>query len=183
MIRQLINSMEKNFCSNSPHIYVHYFIFTDDIKFKPFYVNSASSNRNYTIIHQQHLKWPMSTLLRFSNILKNSERIDYLYWIDADMRIVDYLCEDIFGDLVATMHPHYFTSKEKYPYESRNFMSRAYLEQKHRFETPNFVGAFYGGNVEEMCMLLMTCDENIQYDYNELNGFIALIHDESHLNR
>ena len=45
------------------------------------------------------------------------------------------------------------------------------------------MGAFFGGNAEEMCKLLMTCDENIQYDYKNLNGFIARVHDESHLNR
>lgn len=143
LIRQLVTSMETYFCSNSPHIYVHYFIFTDDINYKPFDLDStSSSNRNYTIVKQKHLDWPMSTLLRFSNILTNAERInffstfDFLYWIDGDMRMVDFVCEDIVGDLVATMHPHYYTSKEKYPYESSNVESRAYLEQDHRFETP-----------------------------------------------
>lgn len=66
-IKQLIESMEKNFCSNSPHVYVHYFIFTDKTNFKPDLIHK---NRNFTNIYQEHLKWPMSTLLRFENILK-----------------------------------------------------------------------------------------------------------------
>jgi hypothetical protein len=66
-IKQLIESMEKNFCSYSPHVYVHYFIFTDNTNFKPDIINK---NRNFTNIFQEHLKWPMSTLLRFENILK-----------------------------------------------------------------------------------------------------------------
>ena len=122
-------------------------------------------------------------------ISKNAEKadffgsFDFLYWLDGDMRMVDDICEDILGDLVGTMHPHYYKSNEKYPYESNNPKSRAYLEQDHRYENPYYVGAFYGGNTEEMCKLLMTCDENIQWDYKNLNGFIAKVHDESHLNR
>ena len=184
--------MEENFCSKSPHTYVHYFIFTDDTQFKPLLANNNNNNnrnRNYTLIYQKHLNWPMSTLLRFENIIKNSKdndffgAFDFLYWLDGDMRMVDYVCEDVFGDLVATMHPHYYTSLGVYPYESSKYESRAYLEQEHKYENPYYVGAFYGGNAEEMCKLLMTCDENIKYDYNKLNGFIALVHDESHLNR
>ena len=34
-----------------------------------------------------------------------------------------------------------------------------------------------------MLKLMSTCDANIQRDFQELNGFIALVHDESHLNR
>ena len=56
------------------------------------------------------------------------------------MRLNDSVCEDIFGDLVGTMHPHYYTSSNRYPYESSNKRSRAYLEQAHRYENPYFVG-------------------------------------------
>jgi hypothetical protein len=67
LARRLIDSTEKHFCSNSPHIYVHYFIFTDNTQFNPTLTNG---DRNFTIIFQKHLEWPMSTLLRFENILK-----------------------------------------------------------------------------------------------------------------
>jgi len=67
LARRLLESTEKHFCSNSPHIYVHYFIFTDNTQFKPQLTNG---DRNFTIIFQKHLEWPMSTLLRFENILK-----------------------------------------------------------------------------------------------------------------
>ena len=69
---QLVKSMEKHFCPLSPHIYVHYFIFTDNIHFKP---DLISKNRNFTNIYQEHLKWPMSTLLRFEHILKVKENV------------------------------------------------------------------------------------------------------------
>ena len=70
--KQLVDSMEKHFCPLSPHIYVHYFIFTDNILFKPDLINK---NRNFTNIYQEHLKWPMSTLLRFEHILKVRENV------------------------------------------------------------------------------------------------------------
>ena len=188
LAEQLISSMEKHFCSNTNSINVHYFIFTDaSPNWSP--LGKLNSNRNFTLIYQRHLDWPFSTLLRFKIILDIYDRFllnktyDFLYWLDVDMRFVDDVCEDIFGDLVATRHPEIHSSERAYPYESANRNSRAYIEPTRRFETPYFVGAFFGGTSGEMFRLLMTCYENIQYDYNELNGFIALVHDESHLNK
>jgi hypothetical protein len=130
----------------------------------------------------------MSTLLRLENILQNSNTInftsfDYLYWLDSDMKMADFICEDIFGDLVGTQHPFYYKSSDSYPYESNNAKSKAFLVQHHRYENPYFVGSFYGGTGDEMHKLLTTCNESIQYDFKELNGFIAVWHDESHLNK
>lgn len=186
---QLVDSMEFYFCTKKRtfDVYVHYFILTDNLSFKP-NISEMNSNRNFSIIYQKQLTWPESTLFRFENILQNEEKInfksfDYLYWLDSDTKMVDYICEDIFGDLVGTMHPHYYKSSENYPYESKNPNSRAYLEQHHRHEHPYYVGTFYGGTGDEMYKLLTTCHDNIQYDLRELNGFVAFVHDESHLNR
>ena len=71
-IKQLVESMEKHFCRLSPQIHVHYFIFTDNIYFKP---DLIRKDRNFTNIYQEHLKWPMSTLLRFEHILKVKENV------------------------------------------------------------------------------------------------------------
>ena len=186
---QLMNSMEMYFCTKKRtyDVYVHYFILTDNLTFKP-NISVQNSNRNFSIFYQKKLAWPESTLLRFENILQNEEKInfksfDYLYWLDSDAKMVDYVCEDIFGDLVGTMHPHYYKSSDPYPYESNNPKSTAFLEQHHKYENPYYVGAFYGGSGIEMYKLFKTCHENIQYDFNKLNGFIAFVHDESHLNR
>ena len=168
-------------------VYVHYFVFTDSTAWRA-PISSGNSNRNYSIIFQKKLAWPQSTLNRFEIIVDNFVELgfssyDYFYWLDADMKMVDHVCEDIFGDLVATMHPHYYKSNEMYPYESSNTQSRAYVDQLHRYEHHYYVGSFYGGSSLEMRKLIKTCHENIQYDYKQLNGFIAKVHDESHLNR
>ena len=187
---QLITSMETHFCTDPRMpVYVHYFIITDEKSYSPQLAsNSKLHRRNYSLIYQKQMEWPYSTLLRFEIIVKNFGELgfntfDYLYWLDGDMKMVAPVCEDIFGDLVATMHPHYYMSDHAYPYESSNAKSRAYVDQRHRYENRYYVGAFFGGSPHEMCMLLMTCHQNIQYDYNTLDGFIARVHDESHLNR
>ena len=186
LLNQLIKSMEKYLCTQEKqkYYYVHYFIFTDDINYQPSLYNLF---RNYSIIKQNKLGWPQDTLMRFEIILNHSKIIDYgsydyLYWLDADMKLVDYVCEDILGDLVGTQHPHYYTSEEKYPYEE-NTKSSAFISQNNRFIQPYYVGSFYGGNSNEMIKLLNTCDKNIKSDFKNLNGFIAKVHDESHLNK
>ena len=182
LVENLLESMEKYFCINNQAL-VHYFIFTDNKTWSP----TLNSDRQFKLIYRKHQSWTMNTLLRFGMILSEYERLDahsfdYLYWLDAEMKMVDLVCEDIFGDRVATMHADYFTSQKSYPYESRNRNSTAFIDQKHRYEHPYYVGSFFGGNAKEMFNLMTTCHKNIQYDLEKLN-FIARVHDESHLNR
>jgi len=185
LVEQLIASMEENFCVKNNQIYVNYFIFTDNTIWTPH--NIKQSLRDYKIIYRKSQNWTMNTLLRFEMILNEYEHLnlnsyDYLYWLDADMKMVAKICEDIFGDRVGTMHADYHTSEKAYPYESRNRMSRAFVDQKHRYEHSYYVGSFFGGSQKEMKSLMTKCHENIQYDLRELN-FIARVQDESHLNR
>ncbi len=190
LVEQVILSIDKHFCSSSPSLssshFVHYFVLTDATN-----LNSTLIKHNYTIIHTPHLAWPFSTLSRFQHLHslfynKNASLLttyDYLYWLDVDMRLVDDVCEDIFGDLVGVIHPQRDTSERSYPYESSNEESTAYLSQENRYENPYYFGAFWGGRVEHVFQLIVTCDENVKYDYEKLNGFVAHQHDESHLNR
>ena len=185
LVDQLIKSMEKYFCLNRS-IEVHYIIFTDNLSYKPVILNNKKY-RKFKIVQQTKLKWPHSTLLRFNIVRNQTELLDfksfnYLYWLDVDMKMNDFICEEILGDLVGTSHSHYPSSNKEYPYEN-NIKSTAYVDQNNRYEQPYYVGAFYGGNSLEMIKLLKTCDENIQKDFKNLNGFIARVHDESHLNR
>jgi hypothetical protein len=189
LVDQLIYSLEKYFCrkEKKSYFYVHYFIFTDKIDYKPAINSEFNSYRNYSIIKQNKLGWPRDTLMRFEIILNHSKILDYrsfdyLYWLDADMKLVDYVCEDILGDLVGTQHPHYYTSQQQYPYEG-NTQSTAFVSQNNRYLQPYFVGSFYGGSSNEMIKLLETCDRNVKTDFKNLNGFIASVHDESHLNK
>lgn len=112
LVDQLIESMEKYFCvkEKNANFLVNYLIFTDNSSFVP-PIDSKNKLRGYTILYQTKLGWPLDTLLRFNIILSNNIKyasFDYLYWIDADMRFVDFVCEDLLGDLVGTQHPHYY---------------------------------------------------------------------------
>lgn len=189
LVQQLLESMETHFCAGRH--YVHYFIFTDDKTYMPKLNTNPLSppgSRNFTRIYQERLGWPKDTLMRFEMLLRHKDALryeqdfDYLYWLDADMKMVDEVCEDIFGDLVATAHPHYPPGRETYPYET-NQRSTAFVEQHNQDKFPYFVGAFFGGSSREMIKLMQTCHENIQADFNNLDGYIARVHDESHLNR
>ena len=111
LIEQLAESMEKFFCVKEQHqnVFVNYFIFTDNTSWVPKIENRL---RGYSIIYQKKLGWPLDTLMRFKMVLSHSAKLEYssnyLYWIDADMRFVDFVCEDLLGELVGTQHPHYY---------------------------------------------------------------------------
>lgn len=187
LVEQLIRSLDDHFCVNNKQIYVNYFVFTDNKTWTPVAQRFPSSNRQFRIIYRQNQNWTLNTLLRFEMILKiydslNLHAYDFLYWLDADMKMVDAICEDIFGDRVGTMHADYHTSEKVYPYESRNKNSTAYILPKLRYEHPYYVGSFFGGNSNEMKKLMTKCHQNIQFDLRELN-FIARVQDESHLNK
>lgn len=114
LVDQLVQSMEENFCVKEKHgnFFVNYFIFTDNDSYVP-PMDATKNHRGFSIINQKKLGWPLDTLLRFEIILRNQKKYrydsyDYLYWIDADMRFVDSVCEDLLGDLVGTQHPHYY---------------------------------------------------------------------------
>ncbi|MBY0110254.1 MAG: hypothetical protein K2X90_04035 [Candidatus Babeliaceae bacterium] len=165
---QMIESARKYFCSEHN---VHYFVFTD---------GALTPAADVTKIFQKRLGWPYDTLMRFSVYLQHKdlfELFDYIYAIDADMLFVSPVGSEIFSDLVGTQHPGYINRRGTY--EETNKKSTAYVHQtegKHYF-----AGGFYGGSRENFFKILQTVANNIEFDLK--NNFIAVWHDESHLNR
>mmetsp|Transcript_4871 Transcript_4871/g.7599 ORF Transcript_4871/g.7599 Transcript_4871/m.7599 type:complete len:390 (-) Transcript_4871:111-1280(-) len=188
LAQQLHVSMERFFCADARRsriVYVHYFIWTDDERWKP---KHASRFRETTKVFHKRLGWPGDTLMRFELIINHKDTYnytsyDYLYYIDADMKFVDHVCEDIFGLRVATAHPHFPLGGHKgNPYDE-NTKSKAYIEKSLEKENQYYVGAFWGGKASEVINLLQSCRDGIQWDFNNLDGYIARVHDESHVNR
>jgi histo-blood group ABO system transferase len=133
-------------------------------------------------IEQEHYPWPGMTLRRYEifwnnrDILKN---MDYLYYTDVDMLFVGSVGDEILGDLTATIHPGYYnTSPHLLPYE-KNPRSTAYVRssERHRY----FAGGFNGGKRDNYLDMAKTIYSNIQKDFE--HGYVAIWHDESHLNR
>lgn len=133
-------------------------------------------------VYQQHEPWPGMTLKRyeiFYNHFSLLTEMDYLYYCDADMLFVDRVGREILGDRVATLHPGYWNSpRQSLPYET-NPISRAYVAPTEGVHY--YAGGFNGGRSNDFMELARQISVNVRNDLN--NGYIAVWHDESHLNR
>jgi hypothetical protein len=157
-----------------------YFVFTDD-------KNLIYRNKNNVhIIYQKLLSWPYSTLMRFE-IFNNSKKLytdlDYLYFFNANMLFVDEVNRDFLPTkdkkLSFLQHPGFYNKVKKLFTYERNMKSLAGIE-KEKGEY-YFAGGLNGGEKDtylEMCSVL---EKNIVKDLD--NQFIAIWHDESHLNK
>ena len=134
------------------------------------------------ILAQQHMAWPGSTLFRY-NIFNSAssalEKMDYLFYCDADMLFVDSVGVEILGDRVGTIHPGFFDKpRAAFTYET-NRASKAFVAPSEG--SVYYAGGFNGGNKTEYLQMCKVLSENIAADYR--HGTIAVWHDESHLNR
>jgi histo-blood group ABO system transferase len=172
-VQPLITSADEFFLKNHE---VVYYVFTDKLENR---LGSLVSNRKIEYIETEHKEWPWMTLGRYELFSKHKEKLksnDYLYYIDADMLIVDTVGDEILGNLVATQHPGYYNRRGT-P-ETRP-ESTAYVAPFE--EMQYFAGGFNGGTA---MMYLCMAENNahwINYDFSR--GIIAIWHDESHLNR
>ena len=97
-VERLLNNIEENFLNGHE---IQCLLFTDH--------EIEESSDNVKISQIDHEPWPMPTLKRYNYFMKEKEFIsqfDYCYYFDVDMGIVDKVGEEVFGDLVATMHPY-----------------------------------------------------------------------------
>ena len=171
-VKPLIESAEKHFCQKHT---VHYFVFTDGV---------IDQGPRITRLEQKRLGWPYDTLMRFAVYDKYKavlSKMDYLFSCDADMLFVNAVGDEILSDRVATLHPGFFDKPRSFfSYESSNRVSSAYIaptEGKHYF-----AGGFYGGSAVEFLKMAVVNKVNIEKDLEQYN-YIAVWHDESHLNR
>ena len=82
--------------------------------------------------------------------------------------------------LVAVLHPGYYNKPSfLYPYE-RNKKSTAYIPPLKK-EYHYYMGSLNGGVTEEYMKLVEECSKNTHIDYEA--NYIAMVHDESHLNK
>jgi len=166
-VEPLVKSAEKHFLTNHE---VTYFIFTDrDIPNTPHTVK----------IYQKRLGWPYDTMMRYEmyyNARFFLEDMDYLFACDADMLFVDTVSEEILGNHVATQHPGFVGKRGTY--ETRP-ESTAYIASNEG--TYYFAGGFNGGSKEKFLERSRVITENIYKDLEK--DIIAVLHDESHLNR
>jgi histo-blood group ABO system transferase len=169
-VKPLYDSMQRYFL-NEPDIERQMFLFSDQKAFS-----------GPVVIYQEHEPWPNMTLKRYEIFYRNRhalEEMDYLYYADADMVFQEHIGPEILGERVATIHPGFWNSPRKdFPYET-NPRSKAYVG-------PNegdcyFAGGFNGGKQGPFLEMAKVISENVHSDFEQ--GYIAVWHDESHLNR
>jgi histo-blood group ABO system transferase len=130
-------------------------------------------------VYQEQKPWPFPTLYRYHIIYNHlkDKSFDYVYYIDADFLIVDYVGDEILGRLVAVRHPGFFNkSKDRFELSGK-FLSKGYIN-------PNEIEYYYAGGFNGGSEYLTMAKTIIEWtDIDQKYGFTQPHHDENYLNR
>ncbi|MEI8390615.1 MAG: family 6 glucosyltransferase [bacterium] len=159
-----------------------YFVFTDNESLM------FEKESNVVKIHQENLKFPYATLLRFemfSRIRTQLKEFDYIFFLNGNMEFVDFVNEECLptkenDGLVAglLLARRFFNNPDRLPYE-RNPLSNAYIP--YGKGTHYLQGGLNGGMADEYLEMIDKLNVAIKEDL--ANGIIAVVNDESHLNK
>jgi hypothetical protein len=140
----------------------------------------TDSTQTHDVDHQlylEHKPWPKITLERFNtfNQHENIYSTDYLFYLDIDSEIINYITEDILSDFVVVQHHWHMGCKGS---REPNPKSLAYINPS--VNSIYICGGFFGGSKERFINVSKKLAYNISKDLDK--GIIAKWHDESHLN-
>lgn len=145
---------------------------------------SQSGLTKLQTIDTNHIPFPMISLLRYHYYASQAKLLswyDYIYHIDCDMLLTDYLSDEFLGERVCVIHPSYthpqFPSQQ-FPYD-RNEKSGAFIP--YGYGDRYYQNCFQGGSSNEFVTMCKTLQIRIEQDLR--NNYIALWHDESYMNR
>lgn len=171
------SSAEKYFLKDIADI--EYFVFTDDL--------DLSHENNVHIYKRKCQGFPMDSLFRFDMFLSISDQLkefDYCFFFNANMLFVENVGSEFLPmdeGLMAVIHPGFFNKPEAcFPYE-RDSQSTAFIPKEKNKKYRYYMGSLNGGKTADFLSLAKTCSVNTHDDYDR--GVIALVHDESHLNK
>ncbi|KAM4876493.1 histo-blood group ABO system transferase 2-like [Thomomys bottae] len=179
-LRQFLESAEQHFMVG---FRVNYYVFTDQPVDMP-QVVLGPGRRLLVQSVPSYPRWQDVSMRRMEMISRFLEQrprleMDYLVCVDVDMKFQDHVGVEILTPLFGTLHPGFYRAKRaSFTYERRP-QSQAYipLDQGDFY----YMGAFFGGSVEEVHRLTRACHEAMQADRD--NHIEAVWHDESHLNK
>jgi len=137
--------------------------------------------------------WPYPTLLRYHLFLQQEEylqKFDKLLYIDADMRVMQDIKTDIFGEwLTCAKHPMYALDRRFIPPYEPNPNSSAFIprfgqiltdHKKLWFDPVYAAGGVQGGATKPFLEAMWWMKRSIDRDLQ--NNYIAIWNDESHWN-
>ncbi len=172
-------SSEKYFLSGQAA--KEYFVFTD---------NMDLCKDSHVHLHYRECQgFPFDSLFRFDLFLSIEDEIkdfDYIYFFNANMQFVkpvgkEFLPTESEGNLAAVLHPLILKRPFFFYSYERNKKSLAYIPLMKHHKYRYYMGSLNGGRAKEYLELVRTCAKNTRIDYEK--GIIAMVHDESHLNR
>lgn len=171
---EFMASCRRDFC---PEAQRHWFVFTDS--------TAISSAEDVSVLHQDFLGWPFSTLYRyhfFRRIRDQLAHFDYVVFFNANAEIQGSISvAEFFGasssvQLVAGRHPGcYQPSRFPFPFEERPG-SAAYVGQGGDY----FQGCINAGTGSAFVAMVDALSLAIDADLSR--GIVARWHDESHWN-
>ena len=157
-------------------------------------VNYIRSTPGMNIIPAEPVEWPAPTLMRYHLFLNEEEKLskyDYIFYMDADMRVVDKISDEVLGEsLTAAPHPGYAVTPRLIPPYEPNPESGAYIQRlgrvvdeggKPRFMPFYAAGGFQGGVSKDFIKAMKNMKASIDADFDK--NYTAIWNDESHWNR
>lgn len=183
---QVIEDCKKNFL---PHHKVEYLVWSD----MPDEV-AKEKCKEAVIFPTEPIEWPAPTLMRYHLFMQQEEKLkeyEYLFYLDADMRVVDKISDEVLGEgLTCAEHPMYSLRRQYIPPYEPNKQSTAYIPRlgqivddngKPRFKPLYIAGGFQGGKASLFIEAMRVMKDNIDKDFN--NNYTAIWNDESHWNK
>jgi len=147
----------------------------------PLVFTDAKAIPGATVRPWPHRKWPHGTLMRHHAYVSTApfllrDRPDFLLAMDADMRFVGPVGEEIISDVTATLHPGFVGKRGSYEAHPQ---SAAYVGPNEGARY--YCGGFLGGRPGPFLDLARRIAYGV--DADRRRGFTAEWHDEAHLNR
>jgi hypothetical protein len=187
-LKDVIADCDNNFLTNRQlgHT-VDYFAWTD---------LPEGTTYGATVFPMDEMQWPMPTLMRYHFFLQQEEILkdyDYIFYLDADMRVVAPIGNEILGEgLTVAEHPMYAFKRGLYAPLEPNPESTAFVKRfgmittdetdgKPWFKPVYAAGGFQGGKAKEFLKAMHAIKKTIDDDFKK--NYIAIWNDETHWNK
>lgn len=165
-----------------PDVEKEYFVFTDDMK--------LCREDNVHLIFKECQGFPKDSLFRFDmflNVKNELERFDYIFFLNSNAEFRKVVTSaEILPDNETGLVGADWPGRRKpahwpmfFPYE-RNKRSTAYVPPRGK-DFRYYMGGINGGTSKAYLAMIETLAANIRKDYEA--GIVALVHDESHINK